>query len=1098
MKTKRAKIMKNLPAVAVALAAIFSAAIAAPAQTDQRVRASRPADTRSLEKISKWPPREKRFAIIIGVDEYTDSKITPLIAPSEDAHMLYDALIEYADFPRENITLLTNDRSSLNQPTRPIILEYLSNLRKLLPPDGLLLVAFSGHGIEVEGQAFLLGADARLNDDLKVLRDTAIGWTDMMEYIADSGVGQVVMLLDACRNDPRSGKSAPRPNRITQLYSRGVGLKTYKSKITGYAKLLATSMGEQAWEDAEKRQGFFMGAIVDGLKGAAANEDGKVTLASLIKYTKNEVTQRARRRGLTQAPSEEILNYDTDQIVIAEFETKTKTAVSTPARNEELPAYMPDFELAFWQSVEKRDEPAEYELYLKRYPNGVYAELAKSRIARLRKTQAAAPPVTAPAEIKPSAPVKSDAAPKAEDVMQAELKRQQSARQTEQQQQAQLEQAEQAHWRSIINSADAAAFNEYLRLYPKGKFAAEAAARLSAIQETAYWQSIAQSKSADPFKEYLQRYPAGKFNKEARARIDEADEASHWATVNGSSDIGQLKAFLQKYPGGKHTASATAQIADLTEVSVWSTASASGTPDMLRSYLQKYPNGKFARQATLRLGEVEETVYWNAISNSTDIETFRAYLRKYPSGRFAASANNRIIDMTEAAHWNAVNNSNDPESIKAYLAAYPTGTYVDQAKAKLEGLDSIRKAAVSVESYSKKGKEFADAKRWAEASAEYRRAVEMEPNNAVLRDSLATTLISLNKWQEAEKELGEAVRLRPDISEWRGRLGFILLQQEKWQQAEAQTREAVRLDPAKAVWRNNLGWVLQFQNRWAEAEVEYRRAVDLDANNPLFRINLGWALANQKKWPEAEAELKVVIRLRPNIPEQRGRLGYILLQQQKWTEAEAETREALKLEPNKAIWHTYLAAALLNQQKWNDAEAEYKQAARLEPEKATWRGLLAGVLFQQQKWAEAEAEYNRAAQLDPNNPLYAERLKQARDYQQKSAQASTAQAAPAQPVSSAVKTVPGAEDLTPPIPLNRPRARYTKEARDEEVEGTVSLRVLVRADGTVRGVKVVKGLSHGLTEQAVIAANKMRFKPASKGGQPVEQWLAMDIEFKLK
>ncbi|HKY06362.1 MAG TPA: caspase family protein, partial [Blastocatellia bacterium] len=468
MKTKRTNIMKGLPAVAVAFAltatqVIFYTAITTEAQTDQRGRPPRQAVERASEKISKWPPREKRFAIIIGVDEYTDSKITPLIAPSEDAHMLYDALIKYADFPRENITLLTNDRSSLNQPTRPIILEYLSNLRKLLPPDGLLLVAFSGHGIEVEGQAFLLGADARLNDDLKVLRDTAISWTDMMEYIADSGVGQVVMLLDACRNDPRSGKSAPRPNQITQLYSRGVGLKTYKSKITGYAKLLATSMGEQAWEDAEKRQGFFMGAIVDGIKGAAANEDGKVTLASLIKYTKNEVTQRALRRGLTQAPSEEILNYDTDQIVIAEFETKAKPAVTTAARNEELPAYMPDFELAFWQSVEKRDEPAEYELYLKRYPNGVYAELAKSRIARLRKAQSASPAAAAPAEVRPGATVKSDvksdarssAVAKAdeqrpEDDIQAELKRQQLAQQAERQKQEQLEAA---YWRSIINSA---------------------------------------------------------------------------------------------------------------------------------------------------------------------------------------------------------------------------------------------------------------------------------------------------------------------------------------------------------------------------------------------------------------------------------------------------------------------------------------------------------------------------------------------------------------------------------------------------------------------------------------------------------------------
>lgn len=1112
MRKQRALLRKNVKAfVVVALATLQFASSSAPrvgAQDDQRGRASR-----QMGQVSSWPPREKRFAIIIGVRDYSDQRISPLIAPNEDAHLLYDALVKYADFPRDNVTLLATDKSSQYQPTRPIIIEYLSNLKRLLPPDSLLLVAFSGHGIEVDGQAFLLGADARLNENLKVLKDTAISWNEIMDYISDSGARQVVMLLDACRNDPRSARSTPRPNQITQLYSRGIGLNAQKGKVGVYAKLLAASLGEQAWEDAEKGQGLFMGAVVDGISGAAANDDGKVTLAALIKYIKGEVSLRARRKGLTQTPSEEIVNYDANQLVIAEVEPAPKPAPPPAAPADTMAAFQPNFELKYWESVDKANDLAEYEAYLKRYPNGQYSDLAKIRIARLKKPPAAAAPPTS-ASVQPNAqpqpvaqqtspqvkepPAKREPKPedrppvdtKAEADKQAELMRQaQAQKQAEMQKQAQLEQVEQAYWKSIMSGSDPEAFKEYLRLYPRGKFVREATARLSDLQEVAYWNSIAGSRSAEPFKDYLQKYPSGKFVKDARAMLNELEEAADWSLILASPDADKLKAYLLKYPGGKFAKEANSRIAELTEASHWTSALSSGKPEMLKSYLQKYPTGKFAKEAFARLVELEEIDYWNGVSKSSNAEDFRTYLRKYPRGRFAASANVRINEITEKSYWNTVSGTGTPEGLKSYLEKYPNGAYADLAKSRLAGLEPKKSPEPSADTYIRNGKRLAEEKRWMEAEAEYRRALKLEPKNAALRDSLAWALVSLNRLPEAEAELREAVRLQPDSSEWHGRLGRILMEQKRWPEAEAETREAVRLDPAKAVWHNNLGWVLQFQNKLADAEVEYRRAVEIEPNNVLFLANLGWCRANQKKWAEAEADLRTVVKLKPSIGEQRGRLGYVLLQQQKWAEAESETREALRLEPNKAVWHSNLAGALLSQQKWSEAEAEYKQAARLEPNNPAWKGNLGGVLFQQQKWAEAEAEYSQAAQLDPKNPLYAERARQAREYQQK-----------AEP-SSATPTGPRAESessSTEPMMLNRPRAAYTKEARNRMIEGKVVLSLLVGVDGNVKDVKVVEGLPYGLTEQATAAASKMRFKPATKDGQPVERWINITMDFVLQ
>ena len=80
---------------------------------------------------------------------------------------------------------------------------------------------------------------------------------------------------------------------------------------------------------------------------------------------------------------------------------------------------------------------------------------------------------------------------------------------------------------------------------------------------------------------------------------------------------------------------------------------------------------------------------------------------------------------------------------------------------------------------------------------------------------------------------------------------------------------------------------------------------------------------------------------------------------------------------------------------------------------------------------------------------------------------------------------------------SKPKPSYTKEARRLGIQGFVTLRVLLSARGKIDRVKVQKGLRAGLTENAIRAACKMEFKPASKNGQPVAQWLTAEYVFRL-
>ena len=79
----------------------------------------------------------------------------------------------------------------------------------------------------------------------------------------------------------------------------------------------------------------------------------------------------------------------------------------------------------------------------------------------------------------------------------------------------------------------------------------------------------------------------------------------------------------------------------------------------------------------------------------------------------------------------------------------------------------------------------------------------------------------------------------------------------------------------------------------------------------------------------------------------------------------------------------------------------------------------------------------------------------------------------------------------------KPQPVYTSEARSLKLEGEVLLEVMFSANGTLHVNRVVKGLGHGLDEAAIAAANKMRFKPALRNGQPVDSTAVVHVSFQM-
>jgi TonB family protein len=79
----------------------------------------------------------------------------------------------------------------------------------------------------------------------------------------------------------------------------------------------------------------------------------------------------------------------------------------------------------------------------------------------------------------------------------------------------------------------------------------------------------------------------------------------------------------------------------------------------------------------------------------------------------------------------------------------------------------------------------------------------------------------------------------------------------------------------------------------------------------------------------------------------------------------------------------------------------------------------------------------------------------------------------------------------------KPNPAYTNEARSLKLEGEVLLEVSFSANGTLHVNRVVRGLGHGLDEAAIAAANKIRFKPALRNGQPMDSTAIVHVTFQM-
>jgi tetratricopeptide (TPR) repeat protein len=238
------------------------------------------------------------------------------------------------------------------------------------------------------------------------------------------------------------------------------------------------------------------------------------------------------------------------------------------------------------------------------------------------------------------------------------------------------------------------------------------------------------------------------------------------------------------------------------------------------------------------------------------------------------------------------------------------------------------------------------------------------------RNSLGNIYHNLGRYEEAEAAYRKAIDLDPENAyPWNG-LGTVYADLGRHADAEAAYRQAIDLDPDYAAPWNNLGSFYGQQGRYEEAEAAFRKAIDLDPENAYPWNNLGTVYHNLGRYEEAEAAYRQAIDLDPDDADYHNNLGNVYRALGRYEEAEAAFRKVIELDQSDAFSHTMLGTVLQLQGQLEKALAEHQEAVKLEPQNGTSRASLVSILRKVGKREEANEHLALARELMANESEY--------------------------------------------------------------------------------------------------------------------------------
>lgn len=205
---------------------------------------------------------ENRVALVIGQSAY--KSVPALTNPTNDAKATAE-LLQAAGFDvKTSLDLSQNEM-------RQAIGDFAARIAAK-GADTVALLYYAGHGLQIDGENFLVPVDVALDRESDVPLQ-AVRFNDVMNTIASVPTKMRIIMLDACRNDPFDS--------INKVAGRGLALVDTKANSAGSFVSFSTSPGTEALDGSGANSPYTSALIVSAREPGLAIEDAfkKVRLA---------------------------------------------------------------------------------------------------------------------------------------------------------------------------------------------------------------------------------------------------------------------------------------------------------------------------------------------------------------------------------------------------------------------------------------------------------------------------------------------------------------------------------------------------------------------------------------------------------------------------------------------------------------------------------------------------------------------------------------------------------------------------------------------------------------------------------------------------
>ena len=276
-----AAVVRDRPISRIALTLLLTTLAVAPAPAQH--------ETRQGEK----------YALLVGVRAYDPNELHDLMYSEADVTGLARVL-KAGGYESGNVVLMTQSLGATKPRLLPLAATIRNELRLLLrdlEPEDSVVVAFAGHGVQFAGEksTYFCPADTKLAD-----RSSLVPLDDVYKELEACKAGLKLLLVDACRNDPRTKNSRSRAEVELESLNR----PQVAPPPGGVLAFFSCSEGEKAQEYEELGHGVFFHFVIQGLEGGAdLDADGQISAEELAQFAKRRVRDYVREKNsLRQMP----------------------------------------------------------------------------------------------------------------------------------------------------------------------------------------------------------------------------------------------------------------------------------------------------------------------------------------------------------------------------------------------------------------------------------------------------------------------------------------------------------------------------------------------------------------------------------------------------------------------------------------------------------------------------------------------------------------------------------------------------------------------------------------------------------------------------